>query len=156
MHVQAQIGYVPQHIYLIDDSLKRNIAFGIKDEEIDMSAVRRAIDLAQLSSFIDSLELGIETVVGERGAKISGGQQQRIGIARALYRNPSVLVLDEATSSLDHQTEQEVMKAVDAMHGDKTMIIISHRLSTVENCDHLLRLSHGKVVAHGGAYGGVT
>ena len=146
---QDQIGYVPQSIFLIDDTLRRNVAFGLSDEQIDASAVQRAIRDAQLEEFVDSLPDGQETIVGERGVRLSGGQRQRIGIARALYHAPTVLVLDEATSSLDNATEQGVMESVHALQGDKTLVIVAHRFSTVEHCDHLFRLEKGRVVDEG-------
>jgi ABC-type multidrug transport system fused ATPase/permease subunit len=146
---QNQIGYVPQSIYLTDDTLRHNVAFGLPNEEIDDVAVQRAIKDAQLEEFVVSLPNGLETIVGERGIRLSGGQRQRIGIARALYHDPAVLVLDEATSALDTATEQGVMQSVMALHGSKTILIVAHRLSTVEHCDRLYRLEHGKVVAEG-------
>ena len=146
---QDQIGYVPQSIFLTDDTLRRNVAFGLSDEEIDESAVARAVDAAQLDAFVDELPDGLDTVVGERGVRLSGGQRQRIGIARALYHDPAVLVLDEATSSLDVDTERQVMAAVNALQGDKTLLIVAHRLSTVEHCDHLFRLERGRLVEEG-------
>jgi ABC-type multidrug transport system fused ATPase/permease subunit len=146
---RAMVGYVPQTIYLIDDTLRRNIAFGLVENVIDDRAVQRAIEMAQLKDFVDSLPNGLETVVGERGVRLSGGQRQRIGIARALYNNPDVLVLDEATSSLDSETEFGVMKAVQALQGDKTVIIVAHRLSTVGYCDRLYRLDAGRIVDEG-------
>jgi ATP-binding cassette, subfamily B, bacterial PglK len=146
---QKSIGYISQTIFLMDDSLRRNIAIGIADNEIDDDAVREALKSAQLEDFIASLPDGLDTVVGERGVRLSGGQRQRIGIARALYHRPSVLVLDEATSSLDTETEHEVMKAVQALQGDKTVIIVAHRLSTVEYCDRLYRLDAGRIVDEG-------
>ncbi len=146
---QNQIGYVPQSIYLTDDTLRRNVAFGLADKQIDDVAIQRAIKDAQLDEFIDSLPDGLETIVGERGVRLSGGQRQRIGIARALYHNPSVLVLDEATSALDTATEQGVMQAVMALQGRKTILIVAHRLSTVERCDRLYRLEQGRLVAEG-------
>ncbi|MBY0576164.1 MAG: ABC transporter ATP-binding protein/permease [Gallionellaceae bacterium] len=146
---QKQIGYVPQSIYLTDDTLRRNVAFGLPDEEINNAAVRRAIKGAQLEEFVTSLPKGLETVVGERGIRLSGGQRQRIGIARALYHDPSILVLDEATSALDTSSEQGVMQAVMTLHGSKTILIVAHRLSTVEHCDRLYRLEKGKVTAEG-------
>lgn len=145
-HWQNQIGYVPQSIYLTDDTLRRNVAFGLPDESIDDVAVQRAIHAAQLEDFVDSMPNGIETVVGERGIRLSGGQRQRIGIARALYHDPSVLVLDEATSALDTDTENGVMQAITALRGSKTIIVVAHRLSTVEHCDRLYRLECGRVV----------
>jgi ABC-type multidrug transport system fused ATPase/permease subunit len=146
---QDQIGYVPQSIFLTDDTLRRNVAFGLPKDKIDDEAVKSAIRLAQLEEFVASLPEGMETLVGERGVRLSGGQRQRIGIARALYHNPHVLVLDEATSSLDTETEHGVMKAVQALQGDKTVIIVAHRLSTVEYCDRLYRLENAQIVDEG-------
>ena len=146
---QDQVGYVPQSIYLTDDTLRHNIAFGIPEEQIDDVAVKSALVAAQLDEFVSSLADGMETIVGERGIRLSGGQRQRIGIARALYHDPGVLVLDEATSALDTATEKGVMQAVMAMHGKKTIIIVAHRLSTVEHCDRLYRLDQGKIVEEG-------
>ncbi len=146
---QNQIGYVPQTIFLTDDTLRRNIAFGLAEDQIDDCAVNKAIEAAQLSEFIASLPDGLNTVVGERGVRLSGGQRQRIGIARALYHDPAVLVLDEATSSLDIATERDVMQAVNALHGEKTILIVAHRLSTVVHCDSIARLERGEVVQVG-------
>jgi ABC-type multidrug transport system fused ATPase/permease subunit len=146
---QALIGYVPQTIFLMDDTLRRNVAFGLADSEIDGEAVTRAIKAAQLDEFVASLPAGLETMVGERGVRVSGGQLQRIGIARALYHDPEVLILDEATSSLDAATERGVMAAVRTLRGRKTLIIVAHRLSTVEQCDWLYRLEAGQIVEGG-------
>jgi ABC-type multidrug transport system fused ATPase/permease subunit len=146
---QDQVGYVPQTIYLTDDSLQRNVAFGLANEQIDALAVRRAIRAAQLEDFVATLPDGLETVVGERGVRLSGGQRQRIGIARALYHNPQVLVLDEATSALDTVTEQGIMESVTALRRSKTILIVAHRSSTVQYCDRLYRLDRGKVVDTG-------
>ncbi len=146
---QDNIGYVPQTVFLTDDTLRRNIAFGVADGDIDDAEVWRAAGLAQIERFIRELPEGLETQVGERGVRLSGGQLQRIGIARALYHNPDVLVLDEATSSLDTVTERGVMEAVRALHGQKTVIIVAHRLSTVEQCDRLYRLEAGHIVDEG-------
>lgn len=146
---QDSIGYVSQSIYLCDDSIRRNVAFGVAEKDIDDEAVRRALQAAQLEQFIDSLPRGVDTFVGERGARLSGGQRQRIGIARALYHGPQVLVLDEATSALDSDTEKGVMEAVNALHGAKTLIIVAHRLTTVAECDTLYRLESGRVVQSG-------
>jgi ATP-binding cassette, subfamily B, bacterial PglK len=146
---QDQVGYVPQSIYLTDDTLKRNIAFGLSESQIDNVAVDKAIKAAQLEGFVSDLPEGTETMVGEHGVRLSGGQRQRIGIARALYHDPSVLVLDEATSALDVTTEKEVMKAITALQGNKTIFIVAHRLSTVENCDCLYKLEQGRIVAEG-------
>jgi ABC-type multidrug transport system fused ATPase/permease subunit len=148
---QSLIGYVPQTIFLTDDTLRRNVAFGLADREIDDEAVMRAIRAAQLDEFVASLPSGLETTVGERGVRLSGGQLQRIGIARALYHDPEVLVLDEATSSLDTATERGVMGAVRSLRGHKTLIIVAHRLSTVEHCDWLYRLEAGQIVEGGEA-----
>lgn len=152
---QSQVGYVPQTIFLTDESLRRNIAFGEQDDAIDDRRIRRAIQDAQLTAFIDSLPAGLDTAVGERGVRLSGGQRQRIGIARALYHEPTVLVLDEATSALDGPTEREFMDAVRSLQGTKTIIIVAHRLSTVEQCDTIWRLEAGSVAASG-AYPDVT
>jgi ABC-type multidrug transport system fused ATPase/permease subunit len=146
---QNQIGYVSQSIFLLDDTLRRNIAFGVLDDEIDEESVVSAIRAAQLDVFVNRLSDGLDTLVGERGVRLSGGERQRIGIARALYNNPEVLVLDEATSSLDAETEHDVMKAVQALQGTKTVVIVAHRLSTVEYCDRLYRLENSRVVDEG-------
>jgi len=142
---QDQIGYVPQTIFLTDDTLRRNIAFGLSNQQINEEAVWHALQHAQLDQFVKNLPEGLDTKVGERGVRLSGGQRQRIGIARALYHDPTVLVLDEATSSLDNVIEHDVMEAVNALHGNKTIIIVAHRLSTVEHCDHLYQLEHGEI-----------
>ena len=144
---QNQVGYVPQSIYLVDDSLIRNIALGIPHELIDHNAVLRALRAAQLEEFVSTLPLGLETIVGERGVRLSGGQRQRIGIARALYSNPQVLVLDEATSSLDTETERGVMDAVRALQGEKTVVIVAHRLSTVSYCSKIFSIEDSRLVA---------
>lgn len=147
---QRNLGYVPQSIFLCDDTIARNIAFGVPDEEIDMEAVVRAARIANLDSFVkDELEDGYNTVIGERGVRLSGGQRQRIGIARALYRDPSVLILDEATSALDGITEEAVMDALQKLSRKKTIIIIAHRLTTVKDCDVIFIMEHGKVVDQG-------
>ena len=144
---QSIIGYVPQSIYLTDDSLINNIAFGLSKEEIDNKKIEEAIIKAQLSKFIESLPERLNTNVGENGVKLSGGQRQRIGIARALYNNPEILIFDEATSSLDENTESEVMKSVDFLKGKITMILIAHRLSTLKNCDRIIQLNEGKIIS---------
>ena len=146
---QDQIGYVPQSIFLTDDTLRRNVAFGLANDQIDDAAVQHAIHAAQLEEFVTSLPDGLETIVGERGIRLSGGQRQRIGIARALYHDPAVLVLDEATSALDTATEGGVIQAVTALQGTKTIIIVAHRLSTVEHCSRLYRLDEGRLVEEG-------
>lgn len=146
---QDQIGYVPQSVYLTDDTLRRNVAFGLRDEAIDDAAVRKAVRAAQLEEFVDSLPAGLQTPVGERGTSLSGGQRQRVGIARALYHDPDVLVLDEATSALDTDTERGVIDAVNALHGRKTVLIVAHRHSTVAACDRILRIERGEVAVEG-------
>jgi len=146
---QNNIGYVPQSIYLTDDTLRCNVAFGLAKEDINENAVMSAIKAAQLEDFVKELPDGLDTKVGERGVRLSGGQRQRIGIARALYHDPSVLVLDEATSSLDTETEKGVMESVNALHGSKTIIIVAHRLTTVVNCDRLYKLNQGMLIDEG-------
>lgn len=145
----SQIGYVPQEIYLVDDTLSRNIAFGLSDDEIKPDQLQCAIQAAHLEDFVATLPEGLNTMVGERGVRLSGGQRQRIGIARALYHGPDVLILDEATSSLDVATETEVMKAIEALNGKKTIIIVAHRLSTVARCDWLYQIENGMVQSQG-------
>jgi len=146
---QRNIGYVSQSIYLIDDDIRNNIAFGIENEQIDNKSLLDAINYAQLEEFISSLPDGVYTKVGERGVRLSGGQRQRIGIARALYRNPEILVLDEATSSLDNATEAAIMESLNIFKGTKTLIIVAHRLSTVENCDRIYSLKEGAIEFEG-------
>jgi ABC-type multidrug transport system fused ATPase/permease subunit len=146
---QKQIGYVPQFIFLIDDSLRNNIAFGIPESDINEEAMIRAVRLAQLEVMINDFPEGLNTNVGERGVRLSGGQRQRIGIARALYHDPDVIVLDEATSSLDVATESSVMESIRALHGTKTILIIAHRYSTIQHCDMIYRLDNGEIVRKG-------
>jgi ABC-type multidrug transport system fused ATPase/permease subunit len=147
---QKTLGYVPQTIYLTDDTIAANIAFGVPKDEIDMAAVERAARVAALHDFVLSdLPLGYETFVGERGVRLSGGQRQRIGIARALYRDPTLLILDEATSALDNITERVVMEAVQRIRSDKTIILIAHRLSTVKSCDTIFLMDRGSLLAQG-------
>lgn len=142
---QKQIGYIPQVIYLSDDTIRNNIAFGIREDEIDEEAVTAAVKKAQLYEFIESLPEGLDTFVGDRGVRLSGGQRQRIGIARALYHDPEVLVLDEATSALDNETEAAVMEAIDSLQGQKTILIIAHRLTTIRNADIVFEVVGGNV-----------
>jgi ABC-type multidrug transport system fused ATPase/permease subunit len=146
---QSTIGYVAQAIYLTDDSIRRNVAFGIAEKEIDDAALERALKSAQLWDFVQSLPEKDKTIVGERGIRVSGGQRQRIGIARALYHEPQVLVLDEATSSLDIETETEVMSAIRALQGFKTILIVAHRLSTVQHCDRVYKIEDATIVGEG-------
>lgn len=138
------IGYIPQTIYLSDDTIRNNVAFGVFEEEIDENAVIEALKKAQLYEFVEGLIDGMDTIVGDRGVRLSGGQRQRIGIARALYHDPEILVLDEATSALDSETEAAVMEAVDSLRNEKTMIIIAHRLTTIQNADVIFEIVNGK------------
>ena len=128
----------------MNDTISANIAFGVPESEVDKTKLERAVDRAQLRDVIDKLPEGLNTKVGERGVRFSGGQRQRIGIARALYNEPQILVLDEATSALDNETEKAVMSAIDALHGEMTLIIIAHRLSTISNCDYVYKIGNGK------------
>tara|TARA_B100000795_G_scaffold193746_1_gene148025 strand:+ start:167 stop:1936 length:1770 start_codon:yes stop_codon:yes gene_type:complete len=147
---QRSIGYVPQHIYLSDDTVAANIAFGVESKDIDQEAVEKASRVANLHNFIiDELPKQYQTITGERGIRLSGGQRQRVGIARALYHKPKVLIFDESTSALDNKTEQVVMDAVYNLNKEVTIILITHRLSTVKNCDTIFRLDKGKLVAQG-------
>lgn len=138
------IGYIPQTIFMIDDSIRKNVAFGYADEDIDDEKVWRALKEAQLDEFVRGLPEGLDTGIGERGIRISGGQRQRIGIARALFEDPEVLVLDEATSALDNDTEAAIMDSINRLHGKKTLVIIAHRLQTIEKCDMVYRIEGGK------------
>jgi ABC-type multidrug transport system fused ATPase/permease subunit len=146
---QNHIGYVPQTIYLVDDTLARNVAFGLPGEMVDHGAIARSIKAAQLDEFVSSLPDGLDTIVGERGVRLSGGQRQRIGIARALYNDPEILVLDEATSSLDTETEQGVMDAVKELLGTKTIVIIAHRTTTVSYCTKVYKMDKAQIVGSG-------
>lgn len=142
----AQIGYIPQAIYLIDESIRDNIAFGIDADKIDDKRIWEVLEEAQLKEFVEELPDGLDTTIGDRGVRLSGGQRQRIGIARALYNDPEILVFDEATSALDNDTEAAVMEAVNSFHGKKTMIIIAHRLNTIEKCDIIYKVENEKLV----------
>jgi len=146
---QMQLGYVAQQVTLLDDSLRRNIAFGLDDSEIDDARVVRAASEARLDELIASLPGGLDANVGERGIRLSGGERQRIAIARALYRNPAVLVFDEATAALDHATEREIVRAIDDLRGERTVIVIAHRMTTVRGCDRIVVLDAGAVAAEG-------
>lgn len=146
---QNLIGYIPQSIFLMDDTIERNIAFGIPDEEIDKQKLDNAIKAAQLSELVEQLPEGSQTFVGENGVRLSGGQRQRIGIARALYHEREILVLDEATSALDNETESLISESLKELGRTKTMIVIAHRLTTVEHCDRIYEMSNGKIIRCG-------
>lgn len=139
------VGYVPQETFLTDDTIRRNVAFGVIDGEIDENRIAAAVNAAALDELIAGLPAGLDTMVGERGVRLSGGQRQRLGIARALYHDPQLLVLDEATSSVDVTTEAEIALAIERLHGAKTLIVIAHRLSTVQRCDRIYYLENGRV-----------
>lgn len=140
------IGFVPQTIYLTDDTIRNNIAFGVDEKKIDNEKIWTALEKAQLREFIEDLPHGLDTLIGERGVRLSGGQRQRLAIARALYLDPQILVLDEATSALDTETETAVMESIDALQGEKTLIIIAHRLTTIRNCDVAYEIADGKAI----------
>ncbi len=140
------VGYIPQMIALLNADIRTNIAYGVPPEEVDEAKLRHAIEEAQLDAFVDSLPDGDRTSIGERGIRISGGQRQRIGIARALYEDPEVLILDEATSALDNDTEAAIMESINRLHGRKTLIIIAHRLQTIEKCDMVFRVEDGQIL----------
>ena len=145
---QSQVGYVSQQIFLIDGTIRENIAFGLRESDINDDQIRMAVRSAQLEEFVRSLADGVDTFVGENGVRLSGGQRQRIGIARALYSTPRILVLDEATSALDIETEREVMRSVEELKGNITIIIIAHRYATVENCNRIYKLDEGRIVGY--------
>jgi ATP-binding cassette subfamily C protein len=146
---RSRIGYVPQDIYLLDDTMRANIAFGIDPAKVNEKALQRAVVQAELSDLVASLPKGMDTRLGERGVRLSGGQKQRISIARALYGNPEYLILDEATSALDNETESKITETINTLHGEHTMLIIAHRLSTVKQCDRLILMRDGQVAASG-------
>ena len=146
---QNLIGYIPQSIFLTDDTIEGNIAFGVPVAQIDRERLNRAIQLAQLADLIEQLPEGMKTMVGEHGVRLSGGQRQRIGIARALYHEREILVLDEATSALDNETENLISQAIQELSRTKTMIVIAHRLTTVEHCDRIYQMENGKIVKYG-------
>ena len=147
---QSKVGYVPQHIFLTDNTLRRNVAFGIADEGIDEAEVNRALGQAQLTDLVQNLPDGLDTMIGEQGVRLSGGQRQRIGIARALYSKPTVLVLDEASSALDAKTEEALVESINAMDSEITTIIVAHRMTTLKYCDQIFRLERGRLVERTG------
>ena len=132
-------------VFLCDDTLRRNVAFGESDEDIDDERVIRSLDKAKMLDFVMSLPYGLDTITGDRGTRLSGGQRQRIAIARALYRQPEILVLDEATSALDTDTEAAVMDAINELYGEITLVIVAHRLTTIDKCDVVYKVENGKV-----------
>jgi ABC-type multidrug transport system fused ATPase/permease subunit len=148
---QKKIGYVSQSIFLLDSTLKENIAYAEDLCEINEERLWKALRLAQLENWVMNLPKKLETDVGERGVRLSGGQRQRIGLARALYNDPEILILDEATSSLDHSTERKIMESVRSLHGTKTILIIAHRLNTIQFCDYVYRIENGQIVESGPA-----
>ena len=142
---QMKIGYVAQNIFLLDSSIKSNVALGVHQGEIDLDRLHEVIRLAQLENFIKQLPNGIETTVGEQGVQISGGQRQRIGIARALYHNPDLLIFDEATSALDNQTEKEILNVIFSLKKERTIIMVAHRLTTLDECDFIYEIKDGEI-----------
>lgn len=144
------IGYIPQMIFMLDDTIRKNVAFGVPEDKIDEERLWEVLREARLDEFVRTLPEGLDTGIGERGIRLSGGQRQRIGIARALYHDPEVLVLDEATSALDNDTEKAIMDSINLLHGRKTLIIIAHRLQTIEKCDIVYRVENGKAVIERG------
>lgn len=140
------VGYVPQTIYLIDDTVRKNIAFGVYDDDIDDNKVWSALEKAQLKNMIEGLENSLNTIIGERGIRFSGGQKQRLAIARALYNEPEILILDEATSALDNETENAVMESIDALKGKTTLVVVAHRLTTIKEADCLYEIENGKAI----------
>jgi len=146
---RSHVAYLPQQVFLIDNTLRRNIALGIVDEEIDEHRLMSALDKARLLELVEQLPEGIDTLLGEKGVRLSGGQRQRVALARAFYHERDVLVMDEATSALDNETEQEIVEEIQRLKGKKTMIVIAHRLTTVQHCDRIYKMEKGKIVASG-------
>lgn len=140
------VGYIPQQIFMLDSTIRKNVAFGVPEEEIDEDRIWEVLKEAQLDEFVRGLPKGLDTGIGERGIRLSGGQRQRIGIARALYDDPEILILDEATSALDNDTEAAIMEAINRLHGKKTLVIIAHRLQTIENCEMVYRVEGGRIL----------
>ena len=146
-HWEKYVGYVPQNVFIMDDTVKNNVLFGIPESEADEEKLQRALDKSRVSKFISDLPRGISTVLGEDGTRLSGGQKQRIAIARVLYENPDIIILDEATAALDNETESEIIDSLNVLKGEKTIIIVAHRLTTIENCNKVYKVENGKVIA---------
>jgi ABC-type multidrug transport system fused ATPase/permease subunit len=146
---RAQVAYLPQQVFLMDATLRSNVALGVAPQDIDEERLQDALRQARLAELVAQLPQGAETVVGERGIRLSGGQRQRIALARAFYHRRDVLVMDEATSALDNETEQEIVEEIRRLKGRTTLIVIAHRLTTVQHCDRILRLDRGRIVAQG-------
>ena len=146
---RSQIAYIPQQVFLIDNTLRCNVALGVAEEHIDEVRLQDALKKARLAEVAVQLPQGINTLLGERGVRLSGGQRQRVALARAFYHGRDILVLDEATSALDNETEWEIVEEIKRLKGQKTMIVIAHRLSTVQNCDRVYRIEQGKIIDYG-------
>jgi ABC-type multidrug transport system fused ATPase/permease subunit len=146
---RAQVAYLPQQVFLIDNTLRCNVALGETESEIEESRLQEALRQARLSELVEQLPQGVNTILGERGVRLSGGQRQRIALARAFYHGRSVLVMDEATSALDNETEREIVEEIKRLKGQKTMIVIAHRLTTVQHCDRIYRLEQGRIIEEG-------
>ena len=143
---RSQVAYLPQQVFLIDNSLRGNVALGEEESEIDETRLREALRQARLSELVEQLPQGVDTILGERGVRLSGGQRQRVALARVFYHGRSVLVMDEATSALDNETEKEIVAEIQRLKGQKTMIVIAHSLTTVQNCDRIYRLEQGIIM----------
>ena len=144
-----KIGYVPQSIFLSDETVRENIAYGQRLEQIDEKKVNECVKLSNLEKFVDELPKGLDTIIGEKGIRISGGQKQRLAIARTLYLNPEIIIFDEATSALDPKNESEIISNILSLKGSKTIIIIAHKFSLIKNCDNILVLDDGKLIKQG-------
>jgi ABC-type multidrug transport system fused ATPase/permease subunit len=144
-----QVAYIPQHVFLVDGSVEANVAFGMPAESVDRAKVLEALEAAQLTDLVKRLDRGVDTSLGERGVRLSGGERQRIGLARAFYMDRQVLILDEATSALDSETERHITDVIRSVRGERTVIVIAHRLTTVRDCDMIHRLKDGRIVKSG-------
>jgi ABC-type bacteriocin/lantibiotic exporter with double-glycine peptidase domain len=146
---RSHVAYLPQQVFLIDNTLRQNVALGYDKDEIDDLKIHEALRKARLSDLVKQLPRGIDTMLGERGVRLSGGQRQRVALARAFYHERNILVMDESTSALDQETENEIIAEIQQLKGEKTMIVIAHRLTTVQNCDRIYRLDQGRIVEQG-------